>query len=72
MEETSSTWKECHTRGIIDKTLFHKKHKDDITLVQVYVDDIIFGSINDLLCKRFAKFMQSKYEMSMMGNCPSS
>ena len=55
------------TRGIIDKTLFHKKHKDDIILVQVYVDDIIFGSTNDLLCERFAKLMQSKYEMSMMG-----
>ena len=37
-------------------------------LVQVYVDDIIFGSTNDDLCKRFAKLMQSKYEMSMMGD----
>ena len=36
-------------------------------LVQVYVDDIIFGSTNDQLCSRFAKLMQSKYEMSMMG-----
>nr|GEU58714.1 ribonuclease H-like domain-containing protein [Tanacetum cinerariifolium] len=31
-------------RGQIDKTLFIKRHKDDILLVQVYVDDIIFGS----------------------------
>ena len=36
-------------------------------LVQVYVDDIIFGSTNDQLCSKFAKLMQSKYEMSMMG-----
>ena len=36
-------------------------------LVQVYVDDIIFGSTNDDLCKRFAKIMQSKFEMSLMG-----
>ena len=35
--------------------------------VQIYVDDIIFGSTNDNLCKRFAKLMQSNYEMSMMG-----
>ena len=35
-------------------------------LVQVYIDDIIFGSTNDNLCKRFSKLMQSKYEMSMM------
>ena len=55
------------TRGVIDKTLFHKMHKDEMILVQVYVDDIIFGSTNDNLCKRFAKLMQSKYEMSMMG-----
>jgi len=55
------------TRGVIDKTLFHKMHKSDMILVQVYVDDIIFGSTNDDLCKRFSKLMQSKYEMSMMG-----
>ena len=54
-------------RGVIDKTLFHKMHNNDLILVQVYVDDIIFGSTNDNLCKRFAKLMQSKYEMSMMG-----
>ena len=42
-------------------------HNNDLILVQVYVDDIIFGSTNDNLCKRFAKLMQSKYEMSMMG-----
>ena len=55
------------TRGVIDKTLFFKMHKNDMILVQVYVDDIIFGSTNDQLCSRFAKLMQSKYEMSMMG-----
>ena len=36
-------------------------------LVEVYVDDIIFGSTNDNLCKRFAKLMQSNFEMSLMG-----
>ena len=55
------------TRGVIDKTLFHKMHNNDLILVQVYVDDIIFGSTNDNLCKRFSKIMQRKYEMSMMG-----
>jgi uncharacterized membrane protein YciS (DUF1049 family) len=54
-------------RGVIDKTLFSKKHKNDTLLVQVYVDDIIFGSTNDSLCKRFSKLMQSKFEMSLMG-----
>ena len=55
------------TRGVIDKTMFFKMHKNDMILVQVYVDDIIFGSTNDQLCSSFAKLMQSKYEMSMMG-----
>nr|GEV31343.1 hypothetical protein [Tanacetum cinerariifolium] len=31
-------------RGTIDKTLFIKQIKDDILLIQVYVDGIIFGS----------------------------
>ena len=36
-------------------------------IVQIYVDDIIFGSTEEKLCKKFSKLMQSQYEMSMMG-----
>nr|GFC05196.1 copia protein [Tanacetum cinerariifolium] len=39
----------------------------DILLVQIYVDDIIFGSTNPNLSKRIEKLMHSKFEMSMMG-----
>ena len=39
----------------------------DILLVQICVDDIIFGSTNDSLCKEFSKDMQSEFEMSMTG-----
>ncbi|GJZ12345.1 putative ribonuclease H-like domain-containing protein [Tanacetum coccineum] len=39
-------------RGKIDKTLFIKRHKGDILLVQVYVDDIIFGSTKKELCNK--------------------
>ncbi|GJR29594.1 retrovirus-related pol polyprotein from transposon TNT 1-94 [Tanacetum coccineum] len=42
-------------RGKIDKTLFIKRHKGDILLVQVYVDDIIFGSTKKVLCNAFEK-----------------
>jgi len=35
--------------------------------VQIYVDDIIFGSTNASLCKEFSKLMQDEFEMSMMG-----
>nr|GEU96626.1 hypothetical protein [Tanacetum cinerariifolium] len=47
-------------KGNIDHTLFIKKQKGDILLVQVYVDDIIFGSTNKELCKAFEKLMKDK------------
>ncbi|GKD00451.1 putative ribonuclease H-like domain-containing protein [Tanacetum coccineum] len=54
-------------RGKIDKTLFIKRDKSDILLVQVYVDDIIFGSTKKLLCIEFEKMMHKKFQMSSMG-----
>ncbi|GJU14188.1 putative ribonuclease H-like domain-containing protein [Tanacetum coccineum] len=54
-------------RGQIDKTLFIKRHKDDILLVQVYVDDIIFGSTKKELSTEFEKLMHDKFQMSSMG-----
>ncbi|GJV11408.1 putative ribonuclease H-like domain-containing protein [Tanacetum coccineum] len=54
-------------RGQIDKTLFIKRHKDDILLVQVYVDDIIFGSTKKEMSTEFEKLMHDKFQMSSMG-----
>ncbi|GJT98581.1 putative ribonuclease H-like domain-containing protein [Tanacetum coccineum] len=54
-------------RGTIDKNLFIKKIKGDILLVQVYVDDIIFGSTKKSLCTEFEKLMHKKFQMSSMG-----
>ncbi|GJR68789.1 putative ribonuclease H-like domain-containing protein [Tanacetum coccineum] len=53
-------------RGKIDKTLFIKRYKGDILLVQVYVDDIIFGSTKKELCNAFEKLMHEKLQMSSM------
>nr|GEW13061.1 putative ribonuclease H-like domain-containing protein [Tanacetum cinerariifolium] len=53
-------------RGKIDQTLFIKRQKGDILLVQIYVDDIIFGLTNKDLCKSFEKFMKDKFQMSSM------
>ncbi|GJR04788.1 putative ribonuclease H-like domain-containing protein [Tanacetum coccineum] len=50
-------------RGKIDKTLFIKRYKGDILLVQVYVDDIIFGSTKKELCFAFEKLMHEKFQM---------
>ncbi|GKG11733.1 putative ribonuclease H-like domain-containing protein [Tanacetum coccineum] len=36
-------------------------------LVRVYVDDIIFGSINKELCTGFEKLMKDKFQMIYMG-----
>ena len=55
------------SRSSVDTTLFFKKHKHDMLIAQIYVDDIIFGAANQDLCELFAKEMQSEFEMSMMG-----
>jgi len=54
-------------RGKIDNTLFIKIKNKDMLIVQIYVDDIIFGATNENICKEFAKSMQGEFEMSMMG-----
>ncbi|KAH9649857.1 hypothetical protein KPL70_026141 [Citrus sinensis] len=53
--------------GKADTTLFVKHKNQDILIVQIYVDDIIFGSTNELLCKEFSSCMSKEFEMSMMG-----
>nr|GEY45844.1 uncharacterized mitochondrial protein AtMg00810-like [Tanacetum cinerariifolium] len=54
-------------KDTIDQTLFIKKQKGDILLVQIYVDDIIFGATNKDLCKSFENLMKDKFQMSSMG-----
>ncbi|GJR77259.1 retrovirus-related pol polyprotein from transposon TNT 1-94 [Tanacetum coccineum] len=54
-------------RGKIDQTLFIKSQKGHILLVQIYVDDIIFGSTKKELCEEFEKLMKDKFQMSSMG-----
>jgi len=54
-------------RGQVDTTLFRRTLEKDILVVQIYVDDIIFGSTNASLCKEFSKLMQDEFEMSIMG-----
>ncbi|GJT21848.1 putative reverse transcriptase domain-containing protein [Tanacetum coccineum] len=55
------------TKGIVDPTLFTRRQGEDILLIQVYVDDIIFASTNLDFSKRFANLMKNNFEMSMMG-----
>nr|GEU94438.1 hypothetical protein [Tanacetum cinerariifolium] len=55
------------TKGTIDPTLFMIRYEEDILLVQIYVDDIIFGSTNPKFSKRFEKLMHGRFKMSLMG-----
>ncbi|GJY51156.1 retrovirus-related pol polyprotein from transposon TNT 1-94 [Tanacetum coccineum] len=53
--------------GMVDNTLFTKKKGSNLIIVQIYIDDNIFGSICQELCDDFAKIMHDEFEMSMMG-----
>nr|GFB64263.1 hypothetical protein [Tanacetum cinerariifolium] len=53
--------------GTIDQTLFIRRKREDFLLVQVYVDDIIFGSSNPQLCREFEALMHEKFQMSAVG-----
>nr|GEZ20179.1 hypothetical protein [Tanacetum cinerariifolium] len=55
------------TKGKINPTLFMIRYREDILLVQLYIDDIIFGSTNLKFSKRFEKLMHNRFEMSLMG-----
>nr|GEW96002.1 zinc finger, CCHC-type [Tanacetum cinerariifolium] len=67
MAKKSSGAHALYRRGTIDKTLFIKKDKDDIMLVQVYVDDIMFGSTKKSLCDEFEALMHKRFPISSMG-----
>nr|GEW94336.1 retrovirus-related Pol polyprotein from transposon TNT 1-94 [Tanacetum cinerariifolium] len=55
------------SKGTIDPTLFTRRFDDEILVVQVYVDDIIFGSTDPRYATLFSDLMKSRFEMSMMG-----
>jgi hypothetical protein len=55
-----------YVMGSVDKTLFTLNHDTDFLLVQIYVDDIIFGGSSHTLVSRFQEMMESEFQMSMM------
>nr|GEX46173.1 retrovirus-related Pol polyprotein from transposon TNT 1-94 [Tanacetum cinerariifolium] len=54
-------------KGTIDTTLFIKKKGKHIMLIQLYVDDIVFGSTNLKYCTKFSDLMVKRFEISMKG-----
>ncbi|GJU24670.1 retrovirus-related pol polyprotein from transposon TNT 1-94 [Tanacetum coccineum] len=55
--------KHNYSMGMVDNTLFTKKKDSNIIIVQIYVDDIIFGSTCQEMCDDFAKIMHDEFEM---------
>ena len=53
--------------GKVDTTLFTKKIGNDLFMLQIYVDDIIFGRTNKEFREEFGNMMANEFEMSMIG-----
>ena len=53
-------------RGHIDKTMLTKTKGLEFIVMQIYIDDILFGAVNNSLCEEFSNLMRKKFEMSMM------
>ena len=51
----------------MDTTLLLKHDNKELFVVQIYLDDIMFGANNEKLCEKFSKHMQGEFEMSMIG-----
>ncbi|CAA7021248.1 unnamed protein product [Microthlaspi erraticum] len=56
-----------YVRGTVDKTLFTLEKKNEMMMVQIYVDDIIFGGTSEKLVENFVKSMTKEFKMSMVG-----
>jgi hypothetical protein len=56
-----------YVMGSVDKIIFTIKHDNDFLLVQIYMDDIIFGDSSHVLVSAFQEMMEKKFQMSMMG-----
>jgi hypothetical protein len=54
-------------KGIVDNNLYIKSKGENLLVVLVYVDDIIFGCTNESYVQWFANSMQTEFEMSMIG-----
>ena len=54
-------------RGGVDNNLYVKNEGSDILVVEIYVDDTIFGCNNVTLSKKFSQLMESEFEMSLLG-----
>jgi len=59
--------KQGYKRGTTDSNIYIKIKEQNMIVVVVYVDDIIFGSNLTILRKQFSTEMQKEFEMPMLG-----
>jgi hypothetical protein len=50
-----------YVMGSVDKTLFTINHSNDFLLVQIYVDDTMFGGSSHVLMSRFQEMMEKEF-----------
>ena len=55
-------------KGNANNNLYIKVNQDSIFIIEVYVDDIIFGSDDDRMSQKFSKDMQNEFKMSLLGD----
>jgi hypothetical protein len=76
LKQAPRAWYECLKEFLVkkvfeigkaDPTLFTRKQGNDLFVCQIYVDDIIFGSTNQIWVDEFSRIMTKRFEMSMMG-----
>jgi hypothetical protein len=76
LKQAPRAWYECFSDFLIengfrigkaDSTLFTRKMGKDLSICQIYVDDIIFSFTNKSFYDNFSKIMMDMFEMSMMG-----
>jgi hypothetical protein len=54
-------------KGIVDNNIYINSEGDNLLVILVYVDDIIFVCTNESFVQWFAKSMQIEFEMSLIG-----
>jgi hypothetical protein len=76
LKQAPRAWYECLKEFLIknvfeigkaDSTLFTRKFDNELFMCQIYVDNIILGSVNDEFCGEFSRVMMNMFEMSTMG-----
>jgi hypothetical protein len=50
-----------YVMGSVNKTIFTLKYDTDFLLVQIYVDNIIFGDSSHTIVSRFQEMMENEF-----------